>query len=212
MATDVVRVALVDDHAIARGGIRLMLETVDDILIVAEAATVADAWAAIEVCKVDVAIVDISMPGKSGLDLLRLLRTERPGIGVLMLSAHPEEAYAMRALKGGAAGYLTKDVSIGVLVGAVRKAARGGNYFSPSASERLVLQLQRGGIGGHEGLSTREFEVMMRLAAGAGVAAIGETLFLSPKTISTYRSRILEKLGMRSNAELARYVMEEGLM
>jgi len=203
---------LVDDHAIARSGIRLMLETACDISVVAEAGTVAQATTAIALQAVDVAIVDISMPGKSGMDLLRWLREIRPEIAVLMLSTHPEETYAIRALKSGAAGYLTKDVTVGVLVAAVRKAAGGGSYFSPSLSERLVLQLRDGSIGGCEALSKREFEVMLRLASGEAVTAIGEALFLSPKTISTYRSRILEKLGVHSNAGLTRYAMEEGLI
>lgn len=212
MAPEPLRVVVVDDHAIARGGIRLMLGTAGDIGVVGEAGTAQEAMTVIAACQVDVALVDISLPGKSGLDLLRMLRARRPAIAVLMLSTHPEETYALRALKSGAAGYLTKDVAIAVLVAAVRKVAGGGKFFSAALGERLVLQLQGGGIGGHEGLSKREFEVMMRLAAGEAVGAIGASLSLSPKTVSTYRSRICDKLGMDSNAELTRYAMEEGLI
>lgn len=212
MAIEPLRVVVVDDHAIARGGIRLMLATAGDIGVVGEAATWQEAMTVIAACQVDVALVDISLPGKSGFDLLRMLRARRPEIAVLMLSTHPEEIYALRALKIGAAGYLTKDVAIAVLVAAVRKVAGGGKFFSAALGERLVLQLQGGGIGGHEGLSKREFEVMMRLAAGEAVGAIGASLSLSPKTVSTYRSRIFDKLGMDSNAALTRYAMEEGLI
>lgn len=213
MAPELLKVVVVDDHVIARGGIRLMLGTAADIVVVAEAGTAQDAMAAIATCAVDVALVDISLPGKSGIDLLRMLRARRPEIAVLMLSTHPEETYALRTMRNGAAGYLTKDVSIGLLVAAVRKAANGGKYFSAALGERLVLQLQGGGgVGGHEGLSKREFEVMVRLAAGEAVGAIGAALSLSPKTVSTYRSRIFDKLGLASNAALTRYAMEEGLI
>ena len=128
------------------------------------------------------------------------------------LSTHPKETYALRAVQNGAAGYLTKDVSIAVLVAAVRKVADGGKYFSAALGERLVLQLQGGGVGGHESLSKRESEVMVRLAAGEAVGAIGAALSLSPKTVSTYRSRIFDKLSLASNAALTRYAMEEGLI
>jgi DNA-binding NarL/FixJ family response regulator len=212
MEADPLNVVVVDDHPIARGGIRLMLGTAGDIAVVGEAGTAPDAMTVIAACKVDVALVDISLPGQSGLDLLRMLRARRPEIAVLMLSTHPEETYALRALRNGAAGYLTKDISIGSLVAAVRKAASGGKYFSPALGERLVLQLHGGAIGGHEGLSKREFEVMVRLATGEAGRAIGAALSLSPKTVSTYRSRIFDKLGMHSDAELTRYAMEEGLI
>jgi DNA-binding NarL/FixJ family response regulator len=209
MAISVVRVMLVDDHAIARAGIRLMLESGGDIAVVGEAASVEEAIDVLAVCSVDVLIVDISMPGRSGLDLLRAVRVQQPHVAVLMLSTHPEETYAVRALKHGAAGYLTKDVSIATLLAAVQKVAAGGKYFTAALGERLVTQLQNGGMAGHEALSKRELEVM---TAGETITTIGATLFLSPKTISTYRARILEKLGAANNAELTRYAMEEGLI
>lgn len=212
MGISATRVMLVDDHAIARAGIRLMLETAGDIAVVCEAATMAEAMDTLAACSVDVAIVDISMPGKSGLDMLRAVRAQHPHIAVLMLSTHPEETYAVRALKQGAAGYLTKDVSLATLLVAVHKVAAGGKYFTAALGERLVTQLQSGSLAGHEALSKRELEVMTRLAAGETVTMIGATLFLSPKTISTYRTRILEKLGAANNAELTRYAMEEGLI
>lgn len=212
MASNKVEVVLVDDHAIARLGVRRMLETAGDIHIIAEAATIDDAISEIAAHTVDVAIVDISIPGGSGLNLLRWLSSTRPEIAVLMLSAHSEEMYAMRALKEGAAGYLTKDATIDALVTAVRRAALGGRHLSNRISEMLVQRLQGRGFCGHSSLSKREFEVMLRVAAGLSITAIGVELFLSPKTISTYRSRILEKLGIHTNAELVRYAIEEGLI
>lgn len=212
MTTNAVRVMLVDDHAIARAGVRLMLETTGDILVVFEAGSVAEAFDGLAACSVDVVIADISMPGKSGLDFLRAAGAQHPHVAVLMLSTHSEETYAIRALKHGAAGYLTKDVSIGDLVLAVRKVAAGGKYFTRALGERLVTQLQNGAMAGHEALSKREMEVLIRLASGQTLTTIGNTLFLSPKTISTYRTRILEKLGAANNAELTRYAMEEGLI
>lgn len=212
MMPEFLRVLVVDDHAIARSGIRLMLGTAGDIRVVAEASTVQQALTAVDTYEVDVAIVDISMRGECGLDLLRSLRRIRPGIAVLMLSTHAEEVYAIRSLKSGAAGYLTKDAGIDELVGAVRRVAKGRIYISSSLSECLASQLKGDRSGIHATLSDREFDVMRRLASGESLTAIGHTLFLSPKTISTYRARVLEKLGARSNAELTRYALEEGLI
>jgi DNA-binding NarL/FixJ family response regulator len=205
-------VVVVDDHPLARTGVRRMLETASDIDIVGEAADMDEALNVIAARNVQVVLLDISLPRNSGMNLLRLLKRTRPEIAVLMLSSHAEETYAIRALISGAAGYLTKDVSIDNLVCAVRKAASGARHFSAALNERLVVQLQSGGITSHEKLSSREFDVMLRLAIGESLTAIGESMFLSPKTISTYRSRILDKLNLKNNAELTRYAMEEGLI
>lgn len=210
--TSPLTVVIVDDHPLARAGVRRMLEAACDIEVVAEAGTVDDALLAIAARNVQVVILDISMPGSSGMNLLRTLKRTRPEIAVLMLSTHAEETYAIRSLMSGAVGYLTKDVSVANLVAAVRKAARGTRNFSASVSERLVQQLQGGGVIGHEKLSGREFDVMLRLAVGESITAIARAMCLSPKTISTYRSRILEKLNINNNAELTRYAMEEGLV
>lgn len=212
MPINAIRIMLVDDHAIARAGVRLMIETAADIRVVAEAGSVPEALDGLAACSVDVVIADISLPGKSGLDLVRAVTLQHPQVGLLMLSTHPEQTYAIRALKHGAAGYLTKDVALGDLILAVRKVAAGGRYFTSALGERLVTQLQGGGMAGHEALSKRELEVLIRLASGESVTAVGKSLFLSPKTISTYRTRILEKLGATSSAELTKYAMEEGLI
>lgn len=212
MVANPVTVVVVDDHPLARTGVCRMLETAGDIEVVGEACNVDEALKVIATRNVQVVILDISMPRNSGMNLLRMLKRTRSEIAVLMLSTHSEETYAIRALVSGAVGYLTKDVSIANLVAAVRKAAGGSRHFSALLNERLVVQLQGGGINGHEKLSGREFDVMLRLAVGESLKSIGEAMFLSPKTISTYRSRIFEKLNIKNNAELTRYAMEEGLI
>ncbi len=210
--TSMIRVLLVDDHLIARGGVRLILGSCDDIRVVAEAACVADALAQVETCQLDLVISDINLPDKGGLELLRVLQATRPQLPVIMLSAYPESAYAVRALKQGAAAYLTKGVDAEILMTAVRKAAAGGRYYPPQFAEPLRRRMQGAHLYLHEELSDREFDIMKRLAEGEALTAIGERLFLSPKTVSTYRTRVLEKLGMQCNAELTRYAMEEGFI
>jgi DNA-binding NarL/FixJ family response regulator len=212
MVVSPVAVVVVDDHPLARAGVRQMLETSTDIEVVAEAATTDEALLEIATRNVDVVLLDISLPGEGGLNLLSRLRRIRPEIAVLMLSSHPEETYAIRAVMNGAAGYLTKDVSIANLVAAVRKAASGARHLSAWLSERLVMQLQGESLNSQEKLSRREFDVMLRIATGESVTSISLAMFLSPKTISTYRRRILDKLKINNNAGLTRYAMEEGLI
>jgi DNA-binding NarL/FixJ family response regulator len=160
----------------------------------------------------DVALVDIKMPGKNGLDLLKSLRSEYPRMAVLVLSTYSEEIYAVRALKSGASGYLTKDAPTATLIEAVRKAASGGKHVSPALLEKLATLVGGGPSGDHEELSNRELEVFKLIAQGESLVRIGEKLHLSPNTVTTYRSRILEKMGMSSNAELTRYALEHGLI
>ena len=212
MRINPIRVLLVDDHAIARNGVRLMLSAADDIRVDGEACNAAEALERVVAQEFDVALLDITMPGKNGLDLLKQLRGERPKLAVLMLSTYSEDIYAVRALKLGAAGYLTKDAPTAALVAAVRKAAAGGKYVSPAMLEKLASLIGGGGGGNHEALSNRELEVLKLIAAGESLVRIGETLHLSPNTVTTYRSRILEKMGLDSNAELTRYALEHGLI
>lgn len=213
MPPDPVTVLLVDDHAIARNGVRLMLGTAGDIEVTGEAA---DAQMALELVRrqaFDVALLDITLPGMNGLDLLHQLRGLRPDMAVLMLSTYAEEIYAVRALKQGAAGYLTKDVPTAVLVDAVRRAAGGHKYASPSLVDKLAAVVSgEAGASGHDALSNRELEVFKLIARGEALVQIGERLHLSPNTVTTYRSRILDKMGMSSNAELTRYAIEHGLI
>lgn len=212
MRPDPIKVLLVDDHAIALAGVRLMLQSASDIRVVAAAQSVEQALGAADADAIDVALLDISIGDDCGLNLLQQLRRKQPAIAVLMLSAHAETHYAVRALRGGAAGYLSKDVGIAELVDAVRKASSGGVYLSLSLREKLAQPLHGQAQSAHCALSAREFDVMLRLAGGESLTSIGRALYLSPKTVSTHRSRILVKLGVRSNAELARYALEERLI
>jgi DNA-binding NarL/FixJ family response regulator len=209
---DKITVLLVDDHAIARNGVRLMLGTATDISVEGEAGNAVEAMARVAERSFDVALVDIKMPGKNGLDLLKTLRSDYPRMAVLVLSTYSEEIYAVRALKSGAAGYLTKDAPTATLIEAVRKAAAGGKHVSPALLEKLATMVGGGPSGDHEELSNRELEVFKLIAQGESLVKIGETLHLSPNTVTTYRSRILEKMGMSSNAELTRYALEHGLI
>lgn len=215
MAHDEISVLLVDDHAIARNGVRLMLGTASGIAVMGEASNAQEAMQRVAEQAFDVALVDITMPGKNGLELLKMLRTACPRMAVLMLSTYSEEIYAVRALKLGAAGYLTKDAPTATLVEAVRKAAAGGKHVSPALVEKLAMLVGGGGavgVGDHEALSDRELEVFKLIAAGEALVRIGELLHLSPNTVTTYRTRILDKMGMVSNAELTRYALEHGMI
>ena len=205
-------VLLVDDHVIVRNGVRLMLSAADDIVVVGEASTAQEAMQLVQRQDFNVALVDIAMPGKNGLELLRMLRAEKPKLAVLILSTYSEEVYAVRALKLGAAGYLTKDSPADVLIAAIRKAAAGGKYVTPSLMEKLAGILGGDGMSSHDELSNRELEVLKLIAAGESLVKIADTLHLSPNTVTTYRTRILEKMGMTSNAELTRYAIENGLL
>mgnify|MGYP002404299725 CR=1 FL=1 len=212
MAGEIIDVLLVDDHTVARNGVRLMLGSAPDIRVTGEAENAQQALERVRERRFDVVLADIAMPGGNGLDLLQALHAERPGLPVLVLSTYAEAIYAVRALKLGAAGYLTKDTSTASLVEAVRKAAYGGKYVSPSVMERIAGMLGGGRTALHEALSNRELEVLKMIAEGKSLGRIADTLGLSPKTVTTYRARILDKLGVRSNAELARYAAENGLL
>ena len=207
-----IRVLLVDDHSIVRNGVRRMLETAGEIDVTGEAETAQDAMRLVREKDFDVALIDIGLPDKTGLQLLKLIREEKPKLAVLMLSMHSVEAYALRAIKQGAAGYLTKDISAVTLVTAVRNAAAGGKHISPELAEKLVNAIGMGDAAPHEALSDRELEVLKLLASGERLVRIAELLHLSPSTVTTYRARILEKTGMDSNAKLARYALENGLL
>ena len=207
------RILIVDDHAILRRGLRALLS---DAFATAEFGEASNAEQALEQLgeKVwDVALLDISLPGKSGLDLLKEFKAALPRLPVLVLSVHPEDQFAVRALKAGAEGYMTKASAPEELVQAIRKILAGGRYVSPTLAEKLALNVGKDFTRApHETLSDREHEIMCRIASGKTVTEIAGELSLSVKTISTYRARILEKLDVRNSAEITQYAIRNGLM
>jgi DNA-binding NarL/FixJ family response regulator len=203
---------LVDDHLIVRSGVRLMLGTADDITVACEAETVRDALLQAEKEEIDVAIIDIALPDRSGLELLKLLKARKPKLAVLVLSMYAEDIYAVRALRAGASGYLTKNSPAPIIVAAVHKAAAGGKYITPTLVEKFADLLVGEEQPAHERLSDRELEVLKHIAVGSSLVRIAEMLNLSPHTVTTYRARILEKMGLSSNVEIARYAFENDLL
>ena len=204
-----IRVLLVDDHSIVRDGLKRILAATTDLAVAGEAASGEAALALVKANDYDVAMLDMSMPGLSGIDLIKRLKLEKPKLRILVLSMHGEQQYAARALKAGAAGYLNKDSASELLLGALRKIAAGGVHIGDAAAASL---LQTGDKPGHETLSDREFEVLRLLVEGLGPTEIGEKLHLSVKTVSTHKTRILEKLGLGSTAELVRYALDNKLV
>ncbi|MGE5185731.1 MAG: response regulator [Acidobacteriota bacterium] len=205
------RVLLVDDHDVVRKGIRAILEDRFAGIHVAEAGNGDDALAALAQ-PFDAVVLDLSMPGRSGIDLLAEIKHRHPKLPVLVMSLYGEEQFAVRALRAGAAGYLTKSAASEQLIAAFERVVRGGRYISETVAERLAVAA--GGDTGapHDRLSDREFEVMRGIASGESVGEIAERLHLSIKTISTYRARLLEKMGMATNSELTRYALQNGLV
>lgn len=207
-----VRVLLVDDHPVVRKGMKAILEDELPGVVVVEAADGDAALAALSE-QTDVVVLDLSMPGRSGVDLLAEIKHRHPRVPVLIMSLHGEEQFAVRTLRAGASGYLTKAAAPQQLVKAVTKVADGGRYVSAELAERLAAEVAGGAPAAlHERLSDREFEVMRGIASGQAVSEIATTMHLSVKTVSTYRTRLLEKMGMASNSELTRYALENGLV
>lgn len=207
-----IRILIVDDHPIVRAGLRRIAEDDRGIVVTGEAPSGDAALAALSQFVADVVLLDVSMPGSPFTETLRRLREQHPTVRILVLSAHPEDQWAVRALRGGASGYLTKDHSPEQLLDAIRRVHRGGRYVSPSLAERLAAQLGHDFVGApHEQLSDREFDVLRALGSGRTVKEIAAALGLSPKTVSTYRVRLMEKMGFTSNADLVRYSSEHGL-
>jgi len=204
-----IRVLIADDHSIVRDGLKRILAATADLQVAGEAARGDEALALVKVNDYDVVMLDMSMPGLSGIDLIKRLKLEKPKVRILVLSMHGESQYAARALKAGASGYLNKDSAAEALLGALRKIAAGGVHIGDAAAASL-LQSKQGPP--HEALSDREFEVMRLLVEGLGPTEIAERLHLSVKTVSTHKTRILEKLNLGSTAELVRYALEQKLV
>ena len=208
-----IRIFIADDHPIVRQGLRRIVEADAGMVISGEADDAAALLAGLETAATDLVLLDVSMPGGLFLETLRELRTRHPTIRVLALSVHPEDEWAVRALRAGASGYLTKDHSPDQLLEAIRRVYRGGKYVSPTLAEHRAKHLEAGGQRPpHELLSDREFEVMRRLGSGLTVSQIASELALSAKTVSTYRARILEKMAVATNADLVRYAARYGLI
>ena len=208
-----VRLVIADDHAIVREGLKRVLAGEPAFAIVGEASDGHEVLAAVRAGGFDVLLLDLSMPGRAGIDLLRQVKSERPELRVLVLSMHAEEQYAVRAIRAGASGYLPKDTAATQLVAALRKIAAGGLFITPAAAESLALGLQSPGEElAHKRLSDREYEVFLLLAGGESVTGIADRLNLSVKTVSTHKTRILEKMGLGSLAELVRYAIAHKLL
>jgi DNA-binding NarL/FixJ family response regulator len=206
-----IRVLLADDHTLVREGLRQLLAATADIRVEGEAANGDEALALVKANDYDLAVLDMSMPGLSGIELIKRLKSEKPHLRLLVLSMHAEQQYALRALKAGAAGYLTKDSASAQLASVIRKVAGGGVHISETAAAQLVGASTGGDTLPHARLSNREFEVFRLLVAGEGPTGIAERLHLSVKTVSTHKTRILEKMGMASAADLVRYAVENKL-
>ena len=208
-----IRILIADDHAIVRAGLKQFLAGEIDLEVTGEAATGDETIALARAGEFDVVLLDISMPERNGVDVLKTLRDTRPELPVLILSAFAEEQYALNLLRAGAAGYLNKEAAQSELVGAIRAVVQGRKYVSPALAQILADGVTGdAGTAPHAQLSRREFQIFCRLAAGQGATQIAEELFLSVKTVSTYRSRILEKMGMQSNADLTYYAVKNGLI
>jgi DNA-binding NarL/FixJ family response regulator len=208
----VIRVVLADDHTILREGLRQLLGAAPEIEVVGEAADGHEVLARVRALDFDVLLLDMSMPGKSGIELIKQVKSERPKLRVLVLSMHEESQYAVRAIKAGASGYVTKDSAGTQLVTALRRVAAGGAFITPEVAEQLALGAMPDAQGPpHTRLSDREFEVFQRLVAGETVTDIAARLNLSGKTVSTHKARLMEKLGLDNQAALVRYAMKHGL-
>jgi len=208
-----IKILIADDHAVVRKGLKQILAETTDIVAADEAINGQEVLEKIRKNDYDIVMLDISMPGRNGLDILKQVKIEKPEMSVLILSMHPEEQYAVRALKAGASGYLTKDSAPDELILAIRKISQGRKYITSSLAERLAFYLEVDSEKPlHEALSDREYEVMRMIASGKTVREIAEELFLSIKTISTYRSRIMEKMGMKNNTELVHYALKNRLL
>lgn len=208
-----IKVLVADDHAVVRRGLRQILAETPDIMVGGEAATAAEVLRLVREQRWSVVVLDISLPGGSGLEILSTLRKECPTLPVLVLTVYSEEQYAVRAIKAGAAGFLTKESAPERLIDAVRKVANGGRWISAELAETLASVLAGEGSGApHERLSDRELEVLKMLASGKTVSQVAQELSLSVKTVSTHRTRILKKMNMRTNAELTHYAVRSGIV
>ena len=208
-----IKILIADDHPIVRKGMINIISDESDMKVVCEVSNGDQVMDLVKKNEIDFVILDISMPGKSGFELLDMMKNVSPGIPVLMLSALSEEIYASKSLKAGASGFINKETAPEELITAIRKIMSGGHYISDALAERVALDF-KGDLtkSPHSRLSSREFQILCLIGAGKSVTEIGKTLFLNVKTVSTYRSRILSKMSLQNNAELIRYCLNEGII
>ena len=207
-----IRIVIADDHAIVREGLKRIVSSVQDMEVVGEAADGGEVMQRVRELSFDVLMLDLSMPGRSGMELIRLVHAEKPRLRILVLSMHQELQYAVRSIKSGASGYLTKESAPGLLEQAIRKIAAGGAFVSDEVAQQLALGAMPGSVAApHESLSTREFEVFRALVAGDSVTDIATRLNLSVKTVSTHKANLMHKLGLKNASELVRYALKHGL-
>ena len=207
-----IRVLVADDHVVVRRGLKQLLEEAGDIAVYGEAGSAAEVYAALARERYDVLVLDISLRGDSGLDVLKEVKRTHPQLAVVMLTVYSESQYALRAFRNGAAAYITKESAADELLEAVKKAATGGRFVTASLAEKLTALLDRDADAPlHDGLSDREFEVLRLIGSGNTVSEIAERLHLSVKTVSTYRARLLQKMKMKSTVELMQYAVRTGL-
>jgi two-component system, NarL family, invasion response regulator UvrY len=208
-----IRTGIVDDHAIVRSGLKQFFSDYVDLRVVGEAGSGREAIDLVRNEELDVLVMDLSMPGQSGIDALAMIRAKAPDVGILILSGYPEEHYAMNLIRQGASGYLNKECDPVEIVNAIRTIAMGRRYITPSVAELLAKQLNRPDNGApHEQLSEREFQVFLKLAQGQTAGDIAESLSLSVKTVSTYRTRLMEKMGLSTNSDLTYYALKHGII
>jgi two-component system, NarL family, invasion response regulator UvrY len=207
-------IVVADDHSVVRRGLQQIIETQPGWHVVAEVPSADDVLPTLRRTPADILVLDVTLGGRSGIDLLSNIRSEFPSLPVLMLSIHDEQQYAVRCLRAGASGYIQKDSSPEAIIDAIRRVAGGRMHISAAVADQLAAEVIHGTGGAlpHERLSTREFEVFRMIAAGKSITEIAETLHLSVKTVSTYRSRLLEKTGFRSNADIIAYAIRSGLV
>jgi len=207
------RIVIADDHAIVREGLKRIVASAEDMEIVGEAADGNEVVRIVREQDFDVLVLDLSMPGRSGMELIKLVHAEKPRLRMLVLSMHQELQYAVRSIKSGASGYLTKESAPAQLVQAIRKIAAGGAYITAEVAEQLALGAMPGSQAApHESLSDREFQVFRQLVAGYSVTDIAAGLTLSVKTVSTHKSNLMQKMGLSNQSELIRYAIKHGLM
>ena len=208
-----IKILIADDHAVVREGVKHILSEMPDMVIAGEAGKGQEVLEKVGKNEYDLILLDIAMPGRDGLEILKDLKLQKPKLPVLILSMFPEEQYALRALKSGASGYLTKDSIPDELIKAIQKIVRGGKYISSSFSEKMLFSFDSDAEKPlHETLSDREYQVMRMIASGKTLKEIADELALSVKTVSTYRSRILDKMGMKNNVELTHYAVKHRLV